>query len=157
VGDEAIRRLNMAFNQPIDGEDCVKYKIAKTNRQSCLLCGHPMIEEKIGVSVTNSHTDAVKSKKMKSTNLWFHTECMAKLGKELRHEDFEMNQRINLKKCTSKNQWCIWCEKKITNSIQVELNNKNDAITTKKSLWLCRKCAKDMGRSLHWRNRNLPN
>jgi hypothetical protein len=107
--------------------------------------------------MTNSHTEAVKSKKAKSTNLWLHAECMARLSKELRREDFETNQRINLKKCTSKKQSCIWCEKKITQSIQIEFNNKNDAITSKKSLWIHRKCAKEMGRSLHWRNRNLPN
>ena len=107
--------------------------------------------------MTNSHTEAVKSKKAKSTNLWLHAECMARLSKELRREDFETNQRINLKKCTSKKQSCIWCEKKITQSIQIEFNNKNDAITSKKSLWIHRKCAKEMERSLHWRNRNLPN
>tara|TARA_A200000159_G_C7275119_1_gene319045 strand:+ start:478 stop:921 length:444 start_codon:yes stop_codon:yes gene_type:complete len=147
----------MAFNKPIDDNDCVKYKIANTDRQSCLVCGHPMREGQIGLSVTNAHLEQTKAKKTPSTNLWVHHECMAKFSKELRKEEHEENQRINLKKCTSKKQWCIHCGKKITNSIQIEMNNKNDAITTRKSLWLHKKCAKELGRQLHWKKRNLPN
>jgi hypothetical protein len=147
----------MAFNDIIDGKDCVKYKIAKTNRQSCLLCGHPMKEDRLGVTITNSHLSQTKEKKMKSSNLWIHNACRAKLGYELRNENFEQNRRVNLKKCVSGNKWCVWCEKKITKSIQIELNNRNDAITSKKTIWLHRRCAKEMGIGFHWKRRNLPN
>ena len=147
----------MAFNKPIDGNDCVNYKIANTDKQSCLVCGHPMTEKKIGLSITNAHLKETKAKKMKSTNLWVHHECMAKFSKELRIEKHEENQRINFKKNTSKKQWCIYCGKKITKAIHIEMNNRNDAITTKKTLWMCRKCGPKLGIDLHWKRRNLPN
>ena len=56
----------MAFNKPIDDNDCVKYKIANTDRQSCLVCGHPMRDGQIGLSVTNAHLEQAKAKKTPS-------------------------------------------------------------------------------------------
>ena len=146
----------MTFNDIIDECDCVNYKIAKTNRQSCLFCGRAMVEGDLGISITNSHMPETKDKKMKASNLWIHGVCRPWLGGELRNEKHEDNRRINLKKCTSTKQWCVCCGCKITKSIQIEFNNSSDANTTKKTIWMHKKCAKKLGQGFHWKIRNLP-
>jgi hypothetical protein len=115
-----------------------------------------MVEEWLGVSLTNSHMPETKDKKMKASNLWIHNACVAKLGVELRNEAHEYNRRINLKKYTSTRQWCVWCGCKITKSIQIEFNNSSDANTSNKALWMHKKCAKKLGQGFHWNVRNLP-
>ena len=132
----------MALIKPIEDNDAFEWKICRTNAQSCLCCGEPMVKGKISLLIKNAHDIDRKSE-----YLWVHPRCIRALSLMIKKE-LEC-ERFGLERNNSQNIGCIVCKKRIRKGqIHLKLTNASDRIASKKTLWVCRKCRLDFARNL---------